>query len=162
MNYAIVYSSKTGNTQLLAQAARELLPEENLLYFGAPCSDALKAERIYVGFWTDKGRCDDETAKFLSSLTNQKVFLFGTAGFGGSDAYFQKILTSVQEFISPTVTIVGTYMCQGKMPPAVRLRYESMEDTPARQAMLDNFDAALSHPNQEDLNQLKGKILDSF
>ena len=36
MSYAIVYSSVTGNTALLAQAIRETLPWETCCYFGAP------------------------------------------------------------------------------------------------------------------------------
>ena len=34
MRYAIVYSSVTGNTALLAQAIRETLPWETCCYFG--------------------------------------------------------------------------------------------------------------------------------
>ena len=36
MSYAIVYSSRTGNTAMLAQAVREALPQEDCRYFGAP------------------------------------------------------------------------------------------------------------------------------
>ena len=92
MKYAIVYSSKTGNTALLANTIRETLPAADCLYCGVPSAQALEAERIYVGFWTDKGTCDGETAAFLGQITNQQVFLFGTAGFGGAPAYFEKIL----------------------------------------------------------------------
>ena len=33
MSYAIVYSSRTGNTAQLAQAVREALPQEGCSYF---------------------------------------------------------------------------------------------------------------------------------
>ena len=36
MSYAIVYSSRTGNTAQLAQAIKEALPQEDCLYFGQP------------------------------------------------------------------------------------------------------------------------------
>lgn len=36
MSYAIVFSSKTGNTALLAQTLREQLPQTDCCYFGAP------------------------------------------------------------------------------------------------------------------------------
>ena len=51
---------------------------------GAPDPQALSAERIYVGFWTDRGTCDAATAQFLRQLTRQEVFLFGTAGLGAT------------------------------------------------------------------------------
>lgn len=50
MTYAIVFSSKTGNTQRLAQAIRDALPQQDCLFFGPPCGEALKAQRIYAGF----------------------------------------------------------------------------------------------------------------
>lgn len=158
MSYAIVYSSPTGNTAMLAQTIREVLPEAECCYFGEPDDQALSAERIYVGFWTDKGTCDEQTARFLERLTDQQVFLFGTAGFGGAAAYFDQILGRVKEKLGPEVQVIGTYMCQGKMPPAVRRRYEAMEDSPRRTAMLENFDKAVSHPDTQDLAQLKAAL----
>lgn len=154
MKYAIVYSSRTGNTELLAQRLRDSLPKEDCLYMGPPNEEALAAEKLYVGFRTDKGTCDESIAAFLRSITHQQVFLFGTAGFGGAPAYFEKILTAVKENISETATVTGSYMCQGKMPVSVRKRYESMEESAGRQAMLDNFDRALSHPDEQDLSAL--------
>lgn len=158
MSYSIVYSSRTGNTALLAQAVREALPQEECCYFGEPHAQALSADTVYVGFWTDKGTCDEPTARFLQSLTNQKVFLFGTAGFGGAPAYFDQILGRVKENLASGVQVMGTYMCQGKMPQAVRKRYEAMEDSPRRTAMLANFDQALSHPDRDDLEKLKAVV----
>lgn len=158
MSYAIVYSSRTGNTAMLARAVREALPQEDCRYFGAPAPQALAADTVYVGFWTDKGTCDEPTARFLQSLTDQKVFLFGTAGFGGAPAYFQQILNRVKANLAPGVQVTGTYMCQGKMPQAVRDRYAAMEESPRRTAMLENFDQALSHPDQEDLARLQAAV----
>ncbi len=158
MSYAIVYSSPTGNTAMLAQTIREALPQAECCYFGEPDDQALSAKRIYVGFWTDKGTCDEQTARFLERLTDQQVFLFGTAGFGGAAAYFDQILGRVKEKLGPEVKVIGTYMCQGKMPPAVRRRYEAMEDSPRRTAMLENFYKAVSHPDAQDLAQLKAAL----
>lgn len=158
MSYAIVYSSRTGNTAMLARAVREALPQEDCRYFGAPAPQALAADTVYVGFWTDKGTCDEPTARFLQSLTDQKVFLFGTAGFGGAPAYFQQILDRVKANLAPGVQVTGTYMCQGKMPQAVRDRYAAIEENPRRTAMLENFDQALSHPDQEDLARLQAAV----
>ena len=85
MSYAIVFSSKTGNTALLAQTLREQLPQADCCYFGAPDAAALTADTLYVGFWTDKGKADADTLDFLQQLRSKRVFLFGTAGFGGSE-----------------------------------------------------------------------------
>lgn len=158
MTYAIVYSSKTGNTRLLAETIRDTLPAADCLYFGAPDDAALRADRIYVGFWTDKGTCDADTAAFLARVTTQEVFLFGTAGFGGAPEYFDKILSAARQNLPEGAAVCGSYMCQGKMPMAVRARYEQMEDSPRRQMMLDNFDAALFHPDEADLSHLRDAV----
>ena len=84
MNYAIVCTSKTGNTKQLADAIQSSLPEEKVIYAGIPQAEALQADRIYVGFWTDKGTCCTEIKDFLKLAKDKEIFLFGTCGFGGS------------------------------------------------------------------------------
>lgn len=162
MKYAIVYSSKTGNTKLLATTIQECLPQEDCIYFGEPSEEALAADYIFAGFWTDKGSCDGEAKKFLKKLDEKKVFLFGTAGFGEDASYFEKILEKTRKVLKDSVIVEGTYMCQGKMPMSVRERYEKMRKVPGLpmdvDKMIENFDKALSHPDQADLDALKEAI----
>ena len=139
-NYSIIFSSMTGNTRKLADKIHEILPKESCDYFGTADAQGIKSELLYIGFWTDKGNADSDTLDFLSKLKNKKIFLFGTAGFGGSDAYFQKILGNVKSAIDSSNTIVGEYMCQGKMPQSVRERYVKMKENPEHP---DNIDALI-------------------
>ena len=161
--YSIVFSSMTGNTEKLARAIREVLPEENCDYFGAAGEEELRSELLYIGFWTDKGNADSAALELLAKLRNKKVFLFGTAGFGGSEAYFQNILNRVKASIDPSNSVVGEYMCQGKMPQSVRERYQKMKAQPEHpantDALIENFDRALSHPDARDLERLKEIVL---
>ena len=46
MSYAIVFSSRTGNTALLAQTLQEQLPQADCCYFGAPDAAALAADTL--------------------------------------------------------------------------------------------------------------------
>ena len=154
MTHSIVFCSRTGNTRLLAETIHAAVPEADCLFFGEPDPKALQAERIYLGFWTDKGTCDEQAAAFLAQLTTQEVFLFGTAGFGGDAHYFDQILGRVKALLPGGTTLVGSYMCQGRMPQGVRDRYEAMEEGPRRDAMLQNFDQALTHPDAADLDRL--------
>lgn len=165
--YSIVFSSRTGNTAELAEAVRKTLPEGTCEYFGSVngndggscASSAIPAsETLFVGFWTNQGVADQATQQLLGQLKNRKVFLFGTAGFGGSEAYFQAILDKTKAFIDNSNTVIGTYMCQGKMPLSVRERYVKMREQPDHMpnidAMIKNFDKALSHPDANDLEKL--------
>ena len=90
MSYAIVFSSKTGNTELLADALHNYLPQADCCYFGSPNPAAMEADTLYVGFWTDKGKADESSSDFLKQLRGKQVFLFGTAGFGGSEEYLTR------------------------------------------------------------------------
>ena len=162
-NYSIIFSSMTGNTRKLADKIHEILPKESCDYFGTADAQGIESELLYIGFWTDKGNADSDTLDFLSKLKNKKIFLFGTAGFGGSDAYFQRILGNVKSAIDLSNTIVGEYMCQGKMPQSVRERYVKMKENPEHpdniDALIENFDKALSHPDADDMEQLKNIII---
>ena len=145
MNYPIFPSSRTGNTAFLAQKLAEALPAQDCVFAGAPGQTLPDADLIFVGFWTDKGDCPPDAAAFLARLRGKRVFLFGTAGFGGSQQYFAEILGRVRAHLGASNTVAG----QGRMPQAVRHRFEAM---PPEQAapMLQNFDRALSHPDDAD------------
>ena len=161
--YSILYSSATGNTRLLADTIRAALPPELCDAFGAVGETAAESELLYVGFWTDKGNADAAALSLLAKLKNKKLFLFGTAGFGVSEAYFRKVLDRVRQSIDASNTIVGEYMCQGKMPQAVKERYLKMKEQPEHPENLDmlieNFDRALPHPDAADLEKLRSAIL---
>ena len=120
---------------------------------------AVLTGNIALGFWTDIGNADPATLELLKSLKNKKIFLFGTAGFGGSEAYFQQVLGKVKESVDESNTVMGEFMCQGKMPQSVRDRYVKMKEKPDHAPNLDeliqNFDRALSHPDNEDLDRLE-------
>ena len=147
-NYSIIFSSVTGNTEKLADTIHETLPQDMCDYFGGNELQVPESDLLYIGFWTDKGNAE-----------NKKIFLFGTAGFGGSNTYFNKILEQVRQSIDSSNEVIGAYMCQGKMPQSVRDRYIKMKENPEHPANLDmlieNFDRALSHPDADDLERLK-------
>ena len=160
--YSIIFSSKTGNTAELANAIRDALPQENCDYFGTSEIEEPVSEMLYIGFWTDQGNADKSALELLQRIKNKKVFLFGTAGFGENESYFQKVLNNVKSSMDESNQVVGEYMCQGKMPMSVRQRYENMKKQPLHlpnlNAMIENFDKALSHPDADDLERLKQAV----
>ncbi len=151
MKYAVVYSSRSGNTALAARAVLDALPLDGLVYYGPPDPAALDADLIFAGFWTDKGTCDGATAAFLPTLAGKRVALFGTAGFGGTPSYFDAILDRVKALLPADAAALDGWMCQGKMPQTVRDRYAALPDSPQKESMLQNFDRALLHPGAADL-----------
>ena len=51
MSYAIVFSSKTGNTELLADTLHNCLPQEDCCYFGIPNPACRLPRHCYCCFW---------------------------------------------------------------------------------------------------------------
>lgn len=155
MSYAIICSSKTGNTEKLAQRAREVLGEEN----ECPVVDA---DLVLVGSWTDKGGMDPALADTLPQLADKRVFLFGTCGFGGSQKYYDRVLDRFAAALPDGARVVGRFMCQGQMPPAVRERYVKMsnQDPTRFEPMIENFDRALGHPDAGDLGAFEAALRD--
>lgn len=162
MSYAIVVSSKTGNTKLLADTILEVLDANKVNYCGKIAECAKEADTLFIGFWTDKGTCDENMKKFLNELKEKKIFLFGTAGFGESKVYFEKIIERVKGELDSSNEVIGSYMCQGKMPIQVRERYIALQkEHPADreyELLIRNFDQALAHPNEADQEQLRRAI----
>lgn len=162
MKNAVIYSNEKGNTRMLADFVADTLGKDNVCYFGLPSDEAVNADRVYVGFWTDQGTADKLSAQFLNKLKNKEIFLFGSAGYGDSK-YFEEILSATKQNLDPTNSVVGEFMCQGKMKMSVRERYVAMKnsDNPPQNVdmLIDNFDEALKHPNDEDLEKLKAEIL---
>lgn len=162
-NYSIVYSSRTGNTKKLAATIHKVLPPDGCFYYGTIDNVKDKLSNIiYIGFWTERGNADFLTIEFLKKLKNKKIFLFGTAGYGGSEDYFRNIINNVKKNIDSSNTLIGTFMCQGKMPLAVKERYENMAKQNNSSVDIDklirNFEEALSHPDITDLERLKATL----
>lgn len=161
MKTAILYDSATGNTAYLAAELAKALPCAPAGRVGEV--DVSAAQRVYLGFWTDKGRCSDQLKAVLPALAGKEVFLFGTAGFGASSAYFSQIIGRVAALLPADCALVGWYMCAGRMSEGVRRRYEAMLSNPAQaekaKELPANFDAVSSHPNEEDARALVKRAL---
>lgn len=158
MKIAIIYKSITGNTKIIADAIKEALDDQEIVYFGEP-KDNIDADIYIVGSWTDKGECSKEIKAYLSSLENKKIAYFGTAGFGEDIEYYKKLYNRVKENIKRSNQILGYFYCQGKMPMSVKDRYLSfMKEHPDDKRIkisIDNFNKALNHPDKTDIENAK-------
>ena len=76
----------------------------------------------------------------------------------------ENVFEAVKQSVSPSNSVFGEYMCQGKMPQSVRDRYMKMKTQPELpaniDALIENFDRALSHPDEDDLERLRKIVLD--
>ena len=159
MKIAIVFASQTGNTAAVAQAIREGCAGHEIVAFGPPPADVGEAELVFAGSWTDKGTCAPEMGAFLAALHGKTAALFGTAGFGLSESYFASLGDRFRAEVPADCRVVDAWFCPGKMPPAVRARYEAqLKERPGDRRlenMLAAYDHALSHPDGKDLERAR-------
>lgn len=154
MKYAIVYSSITGNTKKLAESIKNKI---NDCYFGKPSDEALSADTIFLGFWTIKNSCSDDVKSFIEKLSDKNIFIFGTAGYNNTKEYFEQILSNVKSYVPSSNTIIGTYMCQGKVSDAKQDMIK--KDKPEMyEAIKDNLAESVHHPNDDDVKALISEI----
>lgn len=161
MKIAIIYSSHTGNTECVASAIKEALKDQEVVYFGKipkNLSD-IHADLYFIGSWTDKGNSSSETIQLIQKMKKEKIAYFGTAGYGGDQLYYDQLFKRIQKEIDPSNQILGYFFCQGKMPIQIRDRYiqlltQNSEDANLK-VSIHNFDEALPHPDEHDLDHAK-------
>lgn len=150
MKYAIVYSSITGNTKKLAETIKNKVGE---CYFGKPSDEALEADIIFIGSWAAKNSCTPDIQEFIEKLSNKKVFIFGTAGYSNTKEYFEEILNNVKSHVPSSNTIIGTYMCQGKVSDAWQNKIK--ESAPDKYELIkNNLEESMNHPSEDDIKSL--------
>lgn len=115
-----------------------------------------EASLYFVGFWTNHGSCDISIINFLASLHGKRVALFGTCGIGKSSAYFHAVANNVAAFIPEDCEYLGSFLCQGRMSEEVLSRYKSIQkenpaDSSPIELMIQNFNEASLHPDEDDL-----------
>lgn len=159
MDIAIIYASQTGNTKMLANAIKEELDDDKIVYFGKSTLEIPTADLYFVGSWTDKGQPNEDIINVLKSIKHKKIAYFGTAGFGGSQEYYHALFEKVKKYIDDSNCLLGAFYCQGKMPMQVKERYTKMlalhPDDERIKMSLQNFEEAIEHPNADDIKRVK-------
>ena len=80
MKCAIIYSSMTGNTKLLADGVYRQLDELVPIYTVKDKIDLDAYDTLCLGYWIKKGGCDKATKKLWDNIHDKKIVLFGTMG----------------------------------------------------------------------------------
>ena len=166
MRTQVLYKSRTGNTEKLAKAIFEEIPGKNKDIAPFQGHTDYDMGDIYViGFWTDRGSASMDVLDYLGSLQGKRIALFGTCGMGQSPDYYKKIEDNIRVFIEDDNEYMGAYICQGKMPMTVREKYEHMKNSSNKkqvEAMIQNFDMAMLHPDEQDLQGARKFVKEVF
>lgn len=173
MSTVVIYTSQSGNTAKVADAIYDAIPDKDKeITTIENWNGKTDADTWFVGFWINRGTCGLDVCDLLDRLSGKRIALFATCGMHDENGYFDSIRSSCSVWVPDDAQYLGFYLCQGKMPMAVRRRYEekkeelkerenspdgkmSVEEAARREKELErliaNFDNALLHPDDEDL-----------
>lgn len=153
MKALVVYSSRTGNTRMVAEAVHAVMPPDAVLapVEEAPDPDPAVYDFIALGFWVDKGAPDAAMAGYMQRVRGCSVGLFGTLGAWPDSDHARESMQRAVDLV-PGNTVLGTFICQGKVDPKLLAAMEKMPDNPhvmteERKARIEE---AAKHPDAAD------------
>jgi flavodoxin len=151
MKSLVVYSSQTGNTRKLAQAAYDSLTGEKEIHEveDAPAPDGF--DLVVVGFWLKGGKPDPKSADFIAKIVKSEVFLFATHGAAADSEHARKAMDYAKS-LAPAARIRGAFNCPGEVDPAILEKVRAKEPPPP---WLKDAAKAVGRPNDQDLSEFK-------
>ncbi len=156
MKILIAFSSKTGNTQKVAEAIQNALPGSELYHVEtAPNPD--KFDLIFMGFWVDKGTADEKAQEYIQKIKHKSVALFGTLGAYPDSQHAHDSLKKVAELL-PDSQVIDRYLCQGAIDPKL---IDWMSGLPAEhphapdEERRKRWNDAANHPDETDCQKAK-------
>lgn len=159
MKHMIVYSSKTGNTRMVAKAIHGVFPQSTEIYSVEDAPDPEPYDFIALGFWVDKGTADTKARAYFKRVKGKKIGLFGTLGAYPDSDHAKECLKRIRQ-LNQENNILGDFLCQGKVDPnLIRMMETKMKDdphhsmTPERKKRLAE---AEKHPDEADLISARG------
>ncbi len=144
----VTYFSLTGNTQKIAEAIFESLPEPKVMNQLKETEKVDEFDLVFVGFPVHSHSVPFKVEKFLKSLpAGKKIALFSTHGsLTGSRLSREAIEHAV--VVASQCKVISTFSCRGKVSPQA---LEVLSKSPEHEAWTDMAASASAHPNEHDL-----------
>lgn len=154
MKTLIVYSSKTGNTKKLAEAASDLIGGQKTLcpITEAPDSDGF--DLVVLGFWLQAGKPDPKASEYLAKVGGTALFLVATHGAAADSAHALNAMAHART-LAPSARIAGTFSCQGEVSPVFLEKARKKDPQPP---WLGDAPTAVGHPDDTDIDHLKDAL----
>lgn len=153
-DFLIIYDSKTGNTEKVANSLAKAAGERGCL---SKCNDNVAWENfsvLFIGYWVDRGEPNKTIKEFMKKIHNKKIVLFETLGAEPHSEHAQTCFANTGKYLSPDNHILGTLAIRGAIDPALIAAMRKMPidspHAPSKESE-ERWAAAASHPDAEDL-----------
>ena len=151
--WAVIYSSVTGNTKMVAEAIAQAAEEADIFRVQDAPVDLSAYDIVAIGYWLRLGQPDALTLKYLAKVQDSKVVFFQTHGAEPTSEHAITSFARAGYNLGPGCEILGTFGCQGKINPALleKRKNAPADDPHGGAAAIERWKKAASHPNAEDL-----------
>lgn len=155
MNVLVTYSSKTGNTKKLAEGIFAELPIQEKII--CPISEVNNLESydiVLVGYWVDKAGPNKEAKEFMERLEGKQVGIFATLAYWPDSQHAWDSLVNGEAMVSDKNTVIGRYICQGKLDEKIIAMFESLPaENPhsVNEEKRARYKVAKQHPSKADI-----------
>ena len=163
MKMLVTYSTRTGNTKMIAEAIHSIMPQGAELHPVETAPDPAGYDFIALGFWVDKGAPDKAMLAYMDRVKGTCVGLFGTLGAWPDSDHARSSMQNGVDRVAEN-KVLGTFICQGKVDPKLLAAMDKMRAennphamTPERKARIEE---AAKHPNEEDCANAKKVFAD--
>ncbi|MFI3270957.1 MAG: flavodoxin family protein [Pseudomonadota bacterium] len=157
MKTLVLYSSKTGNTKLIAEAMASVLDDATILPIEQTPSteDFACYDMVCIGYWVDKGLPDAKCLQVIKSLNGCNVALFGTLGAYPDSDHAKECIQNSEVMLNEenrSNTCYGSFLCQGKVDPRILEMMQKMASAahPMTEERKARIEEAKKHPNEQD------------
>jgi flavodoxin len=150
MKTLIVYSSKTGNTKKLAEAANDLIGGDKLICSISEAPDPAGFDLVVLGFWLQAGKPDPKSSEYLSRMGDTRMFLLATHGAAAGSAHVEKAMAHARQ-LAANAKIAGAFSCPGEVSLAFLEKARKKDPQPP---WLGDAPAAVGHPDNADIRRL--------
>jgi flavodoxin I len=158
MKTLVVYSSKTGNTKKLAEAANNLISGEKFICPVSEAPDPAGFDLVVMGFWLMAGKPDPQSSDFLAAVGPTKLFLMATHGAAADSAHVRNAMEYARS-LAAAAQIAGTFNCQGEVSPAFLEKAAQKDPQPP---WIGDAPAAAGHPDASDIDRLAQALKSSL
>lgn len=161
MKILVTYSSKTGNTEKIANAVYEALKDKDADIKKIADADFGGYDVIVLGYWLKSGTANDEAAEAMKKLSGKKVVLFGTLGAGDYDGYHKQSINNVEKLLPSDCALLDhkLFRCTSIRLKALREQYAKEPNDAQVKWLLEDYEKNANRPDEEDFKDAREFVL---
>lgn len=153
MKYAVLYQSRSGNTEKLANAIYKNIEDSAKIVCDMDeINEVPYADVYFVGFPIHDNNCSMRVIECLEEIENGHVALFATCGLLPTENYKKALEKSITLWMPDEADYMGMYLCQGATEEKQQIcMIHKMEDS--RRELSRMFEIGDLHPDKTDLRE---------